>query len=182
MAFESTDPSLSPSGGAATGGGETGGGGGFNVGVFGTVISGLSSAYSSYVSGQMAADSMTFNAKIKEIQGRMLKHTAKLNADRTRERGVSYVKMQQAKYSKAGVRSEGSPVDVMIDSMANFEYDARITELNAEMGIASKQMEGASLQSKAQFYKEQGIRAAGGTLMDTTMDVVATYYNPKGND
>ena len=150
------------------------------IGVFGSVVSGIASIYSNYIQGQMAASAFTFNSKLKEIQARMITHTAKINADRQRKAATPFVARQKAKYMKAGVKSEGSPIDVMIDSQANFEYDARMTEVNAMMGAGNKQLEAANYVTKAEFEESQGIQKATQSLLTTTYDVAERYYNPKG--
>jgi len=157
-----------------------GGGAGAYVGVFGSVVNGIANAYTNYVQGEMAARSFTFNAKLKEIQGRMIKHTAKINADRQRKAAIPFMARQKAKYLKAGVKSEGSPINVMIDSVANFEYDARMTEVNAMMGEQNKQMEAEGYRGKAEFERGMGVNKATQSLLTTTYDVVGRYYNPKG--
>lgn len=150
--------------------------------VFASVITSVGNVWASHIRDQMANDTMTFNGKLKEIQGRLMMHSAKLAADRTRKRGVSFVKGQQAKYAALGVSSEGSPVQVMLDTTIQFELDARLTEINGNMGQANKQLESASAKSVGSSYLQEGISRAGTTLLTTTLDVAEKYYNPKGKD
>ena len=151
------------------------------IGAIGSVITGLASAYAQWNAGQMAVKTMTFNAKLQDIQARLILHAAKLNANRQRQQGAAFVKSQRAKYAKAGVSSEGSPITVMIDTMANIEYDALLTEINANMSANDKYLTGSAMIAKGDQLAGEATVRAGETLLTKTVDAASRYYNPKGN-
>ncbi len=73
--------------------------------------------------------------------------------------------LQHAGYAKAGVRSEGSPIDVMIDSAAQFETDILISKYNTKVGEIQANLTSKLYDAESKKAKAQGLGAMGSTLL-----------------
>lgn len=93
------------------------------------------------------------NAILAETEGRIAAIGAKMNIKRFREQSDSYFKSQVALYAKAGVKLEGSPIEVLKASARDMEVDALIQEYNADFDTWNKEME-------ASLYRGYGVSAA----------------------
>ena len=174
--------------------------------VAGTVMS----AVGQIQQGQAASSQAKANASLTEMQGRESQITAEYNAavsranaeairtsadlDIARQRVAkeTYRGAQVTRYASSGVKLEGSPLDAMIDTAAQFELDMMITDFNAK--TAQSQQEFAAQQSlragrsavllanqqasqqraQGSAYKRAGYMGAGSTLLQTAAD----FYKP----
>ncbi len=174
--------------------------------VAGTAMSAVGQIQQGYAASA-AAES---NASLLEMQGRESQITAEYNAavsranaeairtsadlDIVRQRAAqkTFRGAQAAKYAGAGVKLEGSPLDVLIDTAAQFELDILITDFNAKTAISQQEfaaqqslragrsavllagMQAAQQRTKAKYYKRAGWIGAGSTLFETA----AGFYQP----
>ena len=93
------------------------------------------------------------NAILSESESQIASIGAKMNIKKFREQADAFLSGQVALYAKAGVKLEGSPIEVLKASARELEYDALVQEYNADVG-----MWGANLQ--ASMYRGYGASAA----------------------
>lgn len=106
------------------------------------VISSLASIATTVLNAQAAKNTAKFNAGMAEIEGRAIKVAARFEIAKIRRRSDQIFGRQIAMYAKSGVKLEGSPAEVMLESLKEAELDAIITDINAEYGIWQKQAQG----------------------------------------
>lgn len=125
----------------------SGGGGASGAGIGGATVtagllSGLTDIATTFVNAGRAKNLAKFNAGMAEIEGRMAKVAARFEIAGIRRRSEKLFSRQRALYAKAGVKLEGSPAEVMLDSLKEAELDAAITDINAEYIGWQKRTEG----------------------------------------
>lgn len=174
------------------------------------VASTAMSAIGQVQQGQAASDAAKANASLSELQGRESQITADYNAavsranasairtsadmDIARQRVAkeSFRGTQTARYASSGVTLAGSPLDVLIDTAANFELDMMITNFNAETAMSQQEfaatqfaregrsavllskMQASQQRNQASYYKRQGYIGAGSTILKTA----SSFYKP----
>lgn len=160
--------------------------------------------------GYAASTAATANANLAEMQGRESKIASDYNAAVARAnaeaiRASSEIDIQKqikakgalrgeqvAGYAKAGVKLEGSPLAVIIDSAAQAELDMAITRYNTETSASQAEYQAkeftrqgqaavslASTQAAQQraigkYYIGQGWMSGAGTLLSTA----TSFYQP----
>ena len=160
--------------------------------------------------GYAASAAAESNASLLEMQGRESQITAEYNAavsranaeairtsadlDIVRQRAAqkTFRGAQAAKYAGAGVKLEGSPLDVLIDTAAQFELDILITDFNAKTAVSQQEFaaqqslragrsavllagtQAAQQRTEASYYKRAGWMSAGSTIFQTA----AGFYKP----
>lgn len=113
---------------------------------------GLLGGISSYMQGQSTAAQLSFNARQTQIDGQIALQNAQDQAKQLRTQGRMLTGQQRTKYAISGVRMEGTPLDVMANSIANIEMDAINMK---QQGIFAQQQ--AEIQSK--FMRKQAKQA-----------------------
>jgi len=119
---------------------------------------GIMSGVGSYMQGQQQEAQLDFNARQSEIDGMIAMRNADAQATALRKYGRKLVGTQRTRYSKSGLRMEGTPLEVIAETMENVELDA----------IAKRQA-GRFAQSQAnvqaEYQSEMADRAStAGTL------------------
>jgi len=178
----------------------------------GLLIAGTAmSAIGQIQQGNAAASAAKANASLTELQGREASITSEYNAavsranaeairtsadfDIARQRVAKETLRgaQVTRYAAGGVKLEGSPLDVLIDSAAQAELDIMITDFNAKTAqsqqeFAAQQSERAGRsavllataqakqqRSQASYYQRAGYIGAGSKIFETAAD----FYKPK---
>jgi len=160
--------------------------------------------------GQAAASASKANASLTELQGREANITAEYNAavsranaeairtsadldiERQKKAKETLRGSQVTRYAKGGVKLEGSPLEVLIDSAAQAELDMLITDFNAKTAMSQQEFaahqslrEGRSAvllanqqasqqRSQASYYQRAGYIGAASTVFQTAAD----FYKP----
>lgn len=145
---------------ASSGGGSSGGGVG-GATVTSGVISSLTSIATTLLNAQAAKKTAKFNAGMAEIEGRAAKVAAKFEIARIRRRSDQIFGRQIAMYAKSGVKLEGSPAAVMLESLKEAEMDAIITDINAEYFGWQKQAQGDMYKMDAANVYTNAMLSAG---------------------
>ena len=191
-----------------------------------TILSAATAAYSQYQQGKEQEEAREYNALVGENQAQWAEYNAKREADVARqqveyaeynaavatteaeeeaqkkgEEGRRLIAAQKAKYGKAGILLEGTPIDVLAQTMLEVNYDRlgilRRGETEAynwkykawqyQTGADTAMREGAStsdvLRSGAALNRMQGAQAGragtyqAGTTILTGASKVADVYN-----
>ena len=125
--------------------------------------------------GFQASKAEEFNASLMRANAQAIRHAADIDIYRQRKRAKSLHSTQKAKYAKAGVTLEGSPMEVMIDSAAEAELDMAITDYNAKVKMAQAESAAEQYEKSAKMYKMRGIMGGLNTLLTAGgMDLLKT--------
>jgi len=103
-----------------------------------------------------------YNAEVSRAQGLAIRTVADFEIERSKYLAERFSSKQQAGYAKAGVKSGGSPLKVMIDSATQFKLDQAIIDYNAKVGVAESgsratksALDGSLALSNAKFESSQ---------------------------
>ncbi|MDD5015300.1 MAG: hypothetical protein PHW73_09435 [Atribacterota bacterium] len=130
------------------------------------VISGLSDIANSFINASRVKSTYKFNARMAELEGRMIRLSADIQIKNIRKKAQSLFSAQIAGYAKAGVKLEGSPAEVMKNSLKESELDAIYADISATYNVGLSRTQG-------DIYKAQGQSA----VMDAYTKSFATILN-----
>lgn len=122
-------------------------------------------AYGYLRQGMAAKAAADYNAEVNEEQAREEGIRVGIIEDRLRRQKKQAISTQTARFLKAGVKLEGTPLEVLADTATQFEEDIAITKYDARVNVARLQA-GAEAQRIA--GKEAMFKAglmAGGTVL-----------------
>ena len=165
------------------------------------LIGGGVQAVGQYQAGQDARKQANYNAQIAQQEGWMIKHSGEREADiigqnqvlneyRQRKQQAYDAGAMTAGYAGAGVKvGTGSPLNAMVDSLANSELEIAIgawnaktqadtVRYNAKMGMMNKNSQAEMLKKYGQSAATNSLFQAGGTLLQSG----STAYNRLSNE
>lgn len=108
-----------------------------------------------------------YNADVAEQKGEAIRRSTDFEIARRREDTDSLVSRQRALYAKAGVKFSGSPLTVMVDTIADAEFDNAILDYNAKVGISAAQSEAEHRRASGKAMVGESYVKAGSTLLQT---------------
>lgn len=123
---------------------------------------GILSGIGSYANAQAKAGQLDFNARQSMIDAQIAIQNADIQARALRKHGRKIVGQQRTKRAISGIRLEGTPLEVMADTMENIELDAIATRQQGRF---------QSAQSKAQAKYQSSM--ADSTRMAGTIGLVS---------
>jgi len=85
---------------------------------------GIMSAMGSYMQGQSQGAQLDFNARQTRIDGQIALQNAAEGAKALRIAGRKLTGTQRVRYAKSGLRIEGTPLEIMADSIENIQLDS----------------------------------------------------------
>jgi len=137
--------------------------------------------------GQMMSSAELYNASIALSQAEAAKVAGEFEratitqAGAVEQRQIERAKKQtisaqRARYGAAGVRLEGSPIEVMADTATQFELDLAASRYNVQLGISQSRYEqevarryytseAAYRRQIAKYQKRAGYLRAGSTIL-----------------
>ena len=113
------------------------------------VISGLSEIATGFINANRVKNAYKFNAAMAKLSGRMMRLAADIEIKNIRKKAQLLFSSQRASYAKAGVSMEGSPAQVMMDSLKESELDAIYADISATYNVGLT-------NTQADIYKSQG--------------------------
>jgi hypothetical protein len=116
------------------------------------VISGLANIAQGFITAQRIKNAYSFNAKMAELQGRMIRLSADIEIKNIRKKAQSLFSTQRASYAKAGLSFEGSPSEVMAHSLKESELDAIYADISATYNVGLQ-------NTQSDIYKIEGNNA-----------------------
>jgi hypothetical protein len=129
--------------------------------IFGGVLSAVSRIQAAQAQARFAEAQAAMERERIESQRR----AAELQIEQKKREKVKFMGAQKARYGKAGVSMLGSPLDVLADTAAQFEWDiARIRE-NAESQIRLFGLRAGAFRSRAGSIRTAGFLGAGTSLL-----------------
>ena len=138
--------------------------------------------------GQTAGAAAEYNAKVAEAQAKAITESAEFEAKTLEQQGevekaqlvrekAKVLATQRAGFAKAGVRiGEGSPLEVMADTAAQFELDLATSRYNIQtgqetlrygrdVGVARSKSEAAFQRLLAPRYRTSGYISGAGSIL-----------------
>jgi len=167
-----SQPSVTPSiTEASTTSGGGGGGFGMALGIAGLITSiggGIAQGISAKgaanynakmleIQGQQADMVAMFNAAVARVTARAIRTSADIDIARQAKAKEAFAGTQRASYASYGVKLEGSPLEVIIDSATEFSLDMIITNYNAKTAM-----------SQQEFAAQQSLRGGRSAVLLTT--------------
>ena len=134
-----------------------------------------------YKSAQEQAKAEKFNAYISEQRAKNIRQAKDEEIRKIRRNKDSMFATQKAKYAKAGVLFEGSPLEVMTDTATQFEIDVANTEYNYETEARAQEDEADYRRKRAKNIKSAGIMNAFATGAYGGSNLATNFYNMKQN-
>ena len=129
------------------------------------------SATGAIMQGQSQKSAEEYNAQVARQEAQALRVSTDFEIERRREEQKKLVSRQRALYGKAGVRFSGSPLTVMIDTIASSEMDSAVLDYNAKVGISQKTSEAKYRRQVGRGYMAEGWVKAGTTLLSTATEL-----------
>ena len=142
-----------------------------------TLLSGVTQAFGAYQQGKAQKEAAEYNAAVARQEKEAIRRSADIDIQRQKKYARSYKARQEALYSKAGVTLSGSPLEVISDTAAEFEYDQMITDYNAKLGISRAESQAKYEEFKGETYYKEGLVKAGTTLLSTGSNVGFRYLS-----
>ena len=119
---------------------------------------GLMKGFGAMQEGKFQNALTDFNARQSFIDARIARENADAKAKQLRQQGARLTATQTTRYAKAGLRMEGTPLEVLAKSIERVELDAIKTRQAGEFEAQQRIAEG-------RFQKEMGKRhSKAGTL------------------
>ena len=103
--------------------------------------------------GNYDSSVQAFNAAVARANAEAIRASADLDIERQKKAATRFKSGQIAGYAKAGVKLEGSPLSVMIDSAMEAKLDMAITDYNAKIGVMQAQSQAKGFDRSAQIAK-----------------------------
>ena len=131
-------------------------------------------AFAQYKQGKREAEDAknqaAVNAAIARDDAEQKAAAGRLEAERIRRNAIRLTKEQKTGFAKAGVTTEGTPIDIMIQSAGEEELNAQQTQRNFEVArtrsINQSSMILAQGKNRAQSIRTSANIAAGTTLLN----------------
>lgn len=124
----------------------------------GTTITGeLLKVFGSLQKGYESKFVQDLNATISRANAQAIQTSGEFDVRRMRKAKGRLASSQVAGYSKAGVKLQGSAIEVMIDSAAEAETDILISEYNTKVGVIQANYEAES----SRIAGKQAVAQAG---------------------
>ena len=138
--------------------------------IAGGVISGLASIAQGFISAKRQKNAYNFNSSMAELQGRMTRLSADIAIKDIRKKAQTAFSSQRALYAKAGVRMEGSPAAVMLNTAKEYELDALYADISAEYNVGN-------LRQSAALNRMEGESAGWDAWQNTYKNVLSMSSN-----
>lgn len=143
-------------------------------------VGGIMGAAGQAQAGRDARKAEEYNAGVLRANAQAVKTSSEFDLMQQKKVAKRFVSAQQAGYAKAGVRtSQGSPLEVMIDSAAQFELDKMLAKFNAQTQAAQLENEANQRIKMGKAAEKSGYAAGTGTLLSTVGNSASSYYKLK---
>lgn len=134
------------------------------------------SGYAAYSQHKQASAEQEAAEQAADYNASVIAEHSRLESSRKRRLAKRELAAQRVAYAKAGVRLEGSPLDVLASNAAAFEEDIFFGELEASRRAGYEHLQ----KKAAKAMGRAGRRAAGATLLTGGAGAAGTYYGLGG--
>lgn len=131
------------------------------------VIAGTAmSAVSAIKEGNAMATAEKANANLADLYASQVRQSGAYEESKIARQKAQTTSTQKARYAKSGVLlTEGSPIEVMADTAAQYEMDIQATRYNTEIDARRYEYESKYRRQMATRYKQLGYTKAAGTVL-----------------
>lgn len=137
---------------------------------------GILQAGGQYAQGSAMKNAYDFNAQVSEENARAVRQSGLLTESQKRRQYDRVISSQKSQYASRGVVVDtGSPLDVMVDSMFNAEFDLAIDRYNTEVAARSYENQAQLERYYGKQTKRLATTQAIGTLLNTGASAYSTY-------
>jgi hypothetical protein len=133
-----------------------------------TMVSSGLQAYGQYLQGKQEQAAYEYEAKAIEQAGKL--EVYKIGKEKEIATGI-----QRAAYARANVLLKGSPLDVMLNTASNYEFEKLVTKYNIEQEANLKRYYGRTAMTTAKY--KMGMTLLGGAIK--MMDYLPTSSTPQ---
>lgn len=141
-----------------------------------TAISTGMQMYGNYKSAQEQAKAEKYNANIASQRAMAIRIAGQNETARLRRQKDTLLSTQKARYAKAGVLFEGSPMEVMIDSATQYELDIANTRYNYETEALMQDYEANYRRKRANDIKKAGMFNAFASGASGASNIASQFY------
>jgi len=144
--------------------GNSAGGGGGSFAAMGGIVGGIMSAWGDYTQGVQQNKAYQYNADLAMQKAQETRAAEALHQTQMERKKQSDTGHQFAEYAGRGVKTNtGSPVDVMVDSISQWNLDMSISSYNAEVSARGLENQAAiDRWTGKQIKREQTTKAVMG--------------------
>lgn len=115
--------------------------------------------------GQQMGDAYDYNAAIAREKAKAASYSGELTTFQQEKNLESLIGRQRAQYAAAGVKVDtGSPLDVMVDTLAKGHLDMAITKYNDSLAVRSYEAEAAMNEYTKRQTRRESLLQAGVSL------------------
>lgn len=115
--------------------------------------------------GMAAEAAGEYNAAVLEEEARQEQVRLHFLKERLRREKGKMMGAQRAGYAKAGVKLEGTPLEVLADTAAQYEKDIAIEDYNTRVTMARKRAGAQAQRIAGEEAMVSAVYSAGGTLL-----------------
>ena len=129
----------------------------------GAVIQGVgmvAKGIGSYMQSMHQADVMDFNSRQGFIDATISRQNADAKAKALRKSGRQLTGSQRTSYAKSGLRLEGTPLEVMAESIENIELDAISTRQQGEFQARQQEVQAKYQEDMADHTRKTALFTA----------------------
>ncbi|MCM8784562.1 MAG: hypothetical protein NC818_07375 [Candidatus Omnitrophica bacterium] len=122
---------------------------------------------SQYQQARAYQEQAEYNARVAELQAQQVERAQKLEEYRLNRAKEALLGKQRALYAKAGVSLEGSPLEVLADTEAQYQLDLSVSRYNADVQKRRLGYEAGYQRYAGKQYMRAGYLGMGTTLLTT---------------
>ena len=141
------------------------------VGTVGAVAGAVANIATGFINANRIKSTLEFNAKMSELQGRMVRLSADIQIKNIRKKASTLFSYQRAAYAKAGFKMEGSPAKVMADSLREAELDAIYADISATYNVNLTSAQAGIYRMQEESAKNDAWMKAFNTILKTASSV-----------
>lgn len=145
------------------------------AGVALSLVGSLAQAGGQAQAGKDARKAEEYNAGVLRANAEAVRTSNEFDLLRMKKSQKRFTGAQAASYASAGVRSEGSPLEVMIDSAAQAELDMFISKYNAQTQAQQLRNEADQRIKMGKAAQKSGQAQATGTLLSAAGSAASSY-------
>jgi len=143
----------------------------------------ITQAVSAVSEGNAMSAAEKANANLADLTAGQVRQSGAYEVSQISREKASMMSTQKARYAKSGVLiTEGSPIEVMADTAAQYEMDILATEYNTEVEARKYDYEAQVRRQSAARYKKLGYtKAASSVLLNVGSAFIGSGMFGKGN-
>jgi len=130
-----------------------------------------------YQQAQAQRQTAKYNARVAEMQAEAIRRQGKLQQYRLKRAKRRMLGKQRALYAKAGLSLEGTPLEVLADTAAQYDLDLATSRYNTEVGARSSLYEADYQRYAGKQAYRAGLLGMGETLL--TAGLAMKSFLPK---